>query len=126
MPPMPHFGMLLARTDPDADRPQLGITLFILPMAAQGVQVRPLVDIASGQHFNEVFLTGVRIGVDAILGELNRGWTVSSGTLSGERSGYLGGSGKGRRRRQAISAAAATGKLDDPVMRQRIAPCGLG
>ena len=61
-----HFGMLLARTDPDAAQPQLGITMFVLPMDAPGVTVRPLVDIAGELHFNEVFLEGVRVGADAV------------------------------------------------------------
>ncbi|MCY3894506.1 MAG: acyl-CoA dehydrogenase family protein [Acidimicrobiaceae bacterium] len=115
------FGMLLARTDPDAARPHAGITMFILPMDADGVQVRPLVDVTGGRHFNEVFIEGARVAAEAVLGEVNNGWAVSSGTLSGERSGYMGGSGSGRRRRQVISAARAGGRVDDPVARQRIA-----
>ena len=115
------FGMLLARTDPDADRPHAGITMFILPMSTPGVSVRPLVDIAGGEHFNEVFLEDVRIPAELVLGEVNGGWGVSAGTLSGERSGYMGGSGNGRRRRQVVAAASAAGRLDDPVIRQRIA-----
>lgn len=116
-----HFGMLLARTNPDAERPHLGITMFILPMDAAGVHIRPLVDIAGGRHFNEVFLEGVRIGGEPVLGEVNQGWSVSAGTLGGERSGYMGGSGNGRRRRQVISAARAAGRLHDPLARQRMA-----
>jgi acyl-CoA dehydrogenase len=116
-----HFGLLLARTDPDAPKPHVGITMFILPMDADGVTVRPLVDIAGGRHFNEVFLEGVRLTDDLVLGEVNKGWTVSQGTLGGERSGYMGGSGNGRRRRQVVRAARRAGKLDDPVVRQRVA-----
>ncbi len=56
-----HFGLLLARTDPAAPKPQVGITMFILPMDAPGVTIRPLVDIAGGRHFNEVFLEAVRL-----------------------------------------------------------------
>ena len=114
------FGMLLARTDPNADRPQAGITMFILPMSTPGVSVRPLVDIAGGEHFNEVFLAHVQIPAELVLGEVNGGWGVSAGTLSGERSGYMGGSGNGRRRRQVVAAATAASRLDDPVLRQRI------
>lgn len=55
-----------------------------------------------------------------VLGEVNRGWQVATGTLSGERGGYLGGSGGGRRRRQAESALARAGRRADPVARQRI------
>ena len=116
------YGLLLARTDPEAARPHAGITMFILPMAASGVQVRTLVDVAGGQHFNEVFLEAVRIpAADSVLGELNNGWRVSSGTLSGERSGYMGGSGNGRRRRQVVEAARAANRLTDAPMRQRMA-----
>lgn len=120
-----HFGLLLARTDPDASKPQLGITMFILPMDAPGVTVRPLVDIAGGLHFNEVFLEGVRLPVDgeveAVIGEVHKGWGVSQGTLGGERSGYMGGSGGGRRLRQLAVAARAAGSIEHPVARDRIA-----
>ncbi|UDY36680.1 acyl-CoA dehydrogenase family protein [Dermatobacter hominis] len=115
------FGLLLARTDPDAPKPQAGITMFVLPMGAAGVTVRPLVDITGGRHFNEVFLEGVRVRDDDVIGEVHGGWSVSQGTLGGERSGYMGGSGGGRRRRQVVRAATRTGRLDDPVLRQRIA-----
>ena len=115
------FGMLLARTDPEAERPHAGITMFILPMSTPGVLVRPLVDIVGGEHFNEVFLEDVQIPAELVMGEVNGGWGVSAGTLSGERSGYMGGSGNGRRHRQVVAAASAAGRLDDPVVRQRIA-----
>lgn len=115
-----HYGLLLARTDPDAPKPHVGITMFALPMHAPGVTVRPLVDIAGGRHFNEVFLEGVCLTDADVIGEVDKGWGVSQGTLGGERSGYMGGSGGGRRRRQLIAAASASHRLDDPVMRQRI------
>lgn len=116
-----HYGLLLARTDPDASKPHVGITMFALPMDAPGVTVRPLVDIAGGRHFNEVFLESVCLTDADVIGEVNKGWGVSQGTLGGERSGYMGGSGGGRRRRQLIAAASAAQRQDDPVMRQRIA-----
>jgi acyl-CoA dehydrogenase len=115
-----HFGLLLARTDPEAPKPHVGITMFVLPMDAPGVSVRPLVDITGGLHFNEVFLEGVRLGCDAVIGEVNQGWAVSQGTLGGERSGYMGGSGGGRRLRQVIRAARSAGSIDDPVVRDRM------
>ena len=115
-----HFGLLLARTDPEAPKPQVGITMLILQMDAPGVTVRPLVDIAGGRHFNEVFLEGVRVGGAAVVGDVNKGWGVSQGTLGGERSGYMGGSGDGRRRRQVITAARCAGLVDDHVVRQRM------
>ena len=115
------FGLLLACTDPEAEKPQAGITMFVLDMASPGVEVRPLVDICGGEHFNEVFLQDVRVADADVIGEVNHGWTVSQGTLGGERSGYMGGSGGGRRARQVIGAARAASRLDDAVVRQRIA-----
>ena len=115
-----HFGLLLARTNPDAPKPHVGITMFILPMDAPGVSVRPLVDIAGGHHFNEVFIEDVRIRDDAVIGEVDNGWTVSQGTLGGERSGYMGGSGGGRRRRQLITAARRAEVIGDPRVRQKM------
>ncbi len=115
-----HFGLLLARTDPTAEKPHAGITMFILDMHAPGVAVRPLVDIAGGHHFNEVFLEDVVISSADVLGDVNRGWQVANGTLSGERSNYLGGAGGGRRRRQAERALVAANRLQDLVQRQRV------
>ena len=115
-----HFGLLLARTDPHAPKPHVGITMFILPMDAAGVTVRPLIDIAGGRHFNEVFLDHVRLSADSVIGEVNLGWGVSQGTLGGERSGYMGGSGNGRRLRQLVAAARTAGKLHDPLVRQEM------
>lgn len=112
------FALLLTRTDPEADRPHNGITMFVLPMDAPGVSVRPLVDIAGGRHFNEVFLEDVRLGDGYILGEVNRGWQVSASTLGSERSGYLGGSGNGRRHHQVTSLLEQHGLAADPLVRQ--------
>ena len=53
-----QFGILLARTEPDAPVHQ-GISYFICPMDAPGVTVRPLVDMTGTHTFNEVFLDEV-------------------------------------------------------------------
>lgn len=115
------YGIVLARTDPQADKPHAGITMFIIAMTLPGVTVRPLVDIAGGHHFNEVFLDEVVLSDRDVIGEVNRGWQIANGTLSGERSGYLGGSGNGRRRRQAEAAMLRSACNADPVARQRVA-----
>ncbi|MGZ4699585.1 MAG: acyl-CoA dehydrogenase family protein, partial [Ilumatobacteraceae bacterium] len=54
------FGILLARTDPDAPKHK-GITYFICPMHAPGIDVRPITEMTGGHTFNEVFFTDVRI-----------------------------------------------------------------
>ncbi len=79
------WGYLLARTDPDAPK-HAGITAFALDMNAPGVTVRPLREITGTSDFNEVFLDGVRIPADRVIGEVNHGWAVTTASLAHERS----------------------------------------
>ena len=64
------WGFLLARTDLDAPKHQ-GISFFLMDMSTPGVEVRPLVQANGSPHFNEVFLTGVRIPADQLVGDLH-------------------------------------------------------
>jgi alkylation response protein AidB-like acyl-CoA dehydrogenase len=78
-------GYLLARTDPDAPK-RRGITAFALDMRAPGVQIRPLREITGTTDFNEIFLDGVRIPADRVIGAVNDGWRVATSSLGHERS----------------------------------------
>ena len=80
------MGYLLARTDPDTDRHR-GITAFALDMRAPGITVRPLREITGTTDFNEVFLDGVVIPADDVIGEVDDGWRVAMSSLRHERSG---------------------------------------
>jgi len=79
-----HWGMLLARTDPDAPKHK-GITYFLLDMSSEGVEVKPLRELTGNAMFNTVFLDDVFVPDDLVLGEVNRGWEVSRTTLTAER-----------------------------------------
>ncbi|MGE0598948.1 MAG: acyl-CoA dehydrogenase family protein [Dehalococcoidia bacterium] len=76
---------MLARTDPDAPKHR-GITYFLLDMKSPGVTVRPLINLAGGHMFNEVFFEDVRVPATNVLGEINRGWYIGTTTLDFERS----------------------------------------
>jgi alkylation response protein AidB-like acyl-CoA dehydrogenase len=82
---MSKWMIMLARTDPDAPKHK-GITYFILDMKSPGVEVRPLINMAGGQEFNEVFFDSVRVPKSNIIGEENRGWYAAMSTLDFERS----------------------------------------
>ncbi len=76
---------MLARTDPDAPKHR-GITYFLMDMKSPGVTVRPLINLADGHMFNEVFFEDVRVPARNVLGEINRGWYIGTTTLDFERS----------------------------------------
>jgi alkylation response protein AidB-like acyl-CoA dehydrogenase len=78
-------GYLLARTNPDAAR-HAGITALVVDMDSPGVEVRPLREMTGTSDFNEVFLDGVRVPADNVIGTIDRGWEVATTSLVHERS----------------------------------------
>ncbi|QFG26161.1 acyl-CoA dehydrogenase family protein [Actinomadura sp. WMMB 499] len=83
---MAQWCFLLARTA-RRERKQQGLTIFLVPMDAPGVEVRPIDTLMGPHHLNEVFLDDVRVGPGAVLGEIDEGWTVVQEVLSFERVG---------------------------------------
>ena len=79
-----RFGMLIARTNPDAPKHK-GMTYFVVDMHAPGVEVRPLVQITGEAEFSEVSFTDVRIPDSERLSDVGEGWGVSITTLMNER-----------------------------------------
>ncbi|MFM9369802.1 acyl-CoA dehydrogenase [Streptomyces sp. Da 82-17] len=80
-----HFGILLARTDPEAPKHK-GLTYFLVDMKnTPGIDVRPLKEITGDSLFNEVYFDDVVLPADAVVGEVNDGWRVARDTLGNER-----------------------------------------
>jgi alkylation response protein AidB-like acyl-CoA dehydrogenase len=113
-----RWGLLLARSDPDAEK-HAGITCFVLPMDARGVEVRPLRQMNGDAHFNEVFLDRVVISDSQRLGEPGEGWAVARTTLAHERT--AAGNSDAITPEQLIELARRQGRAQDPVIRQRLA-----
>ncbi|HWD05752.1 MAG TPA: acyl-CoA dehydrogenase family protein [Amycolatopsis sp.] len=118
--------ILLARTG--GGPRHKGITYFLLPMDSPGVTVRPLEHMLGEAEFNEVFLDGVFIPDELVVGEVDGGWRVAMGTLGYERVAIATGRVNTRRAVEDIVAgiAARTGENGeplgaDPVVRQKIA-----
>ena len=77
-----EYGILLARTGSESHR---GLSMFIVPMDAAGITVRPLQQIDGESKFNEVFFDGVELSADALIGEVGQGWKIAMVTLGRER-----------------------------------------
>ena len=79
------YGILLARTDPDAPKHR-GLTYFLVDMkSARGIDIRPLKEITGDALFNEVYFDDVLLPADAVVGEVDDGWRVARNTLGNER-----------------------------------------
>ena len=113
------FGILIARTDPDVPKHD-GITYFIVDMTSPGIDVRPLVQAQGVAHFNEVFLSDVRIPRTNVVGEVGGGWTVTRTTLRSE-SAMISGAGQATTFVNVVATARRCGRTDDPVVRQELA-----
>ncbi|MEM7276112.1 MAG: acyl-CoA dehydrogenase family protein, partial [Actinomycetota bacterium] len=75
---------VLARTDPDVPKHK-GISFLLVPMDQEGVEVRPITNIARHDHFNEVFFTDATCPKENVLGGINNGWAVGNTLLGYER-----------------------------------------
>ena len=109
--------ILLARTDTEQPKHQ-GITYFLVDMFAPGVEVRPLRQINGIAHFNEVFLTDVRVPASNVVGSVGAGWSVAQTTLMNERT--LIGGGGGLVFADLERLLRQTGRAKDPVARQGV------
>jgi alkylation response protein AidB-like acyl-CoA dehydrogenase len=83
---MAQWCFLLARTSKQ-ERKQQGLTIFLLPMEREGIEVRPIGTMMGPHHLNEVFFDGVWATDDDVLGPVDGGWAVVQEVLSFERVG---------------------------------------
>jgi alkylation response protein AidB-like acyl-CoA dehydrogenase len=119
---MAQWGILLARTDPTATKHR-GISYFVCPMDAPGVDVRPLVDMTGDHAFNEVFFHDLRIPASHLVGEVDGGWELAKVTLGNERVSLSGEGalwGQGPTAEDLVAEAVGAGGVADPVLRQRL------
>ena len=123
-----HYGdwiFCLVRTDPTAEKRQEGISFLLIDMKTPGIAVRPLILMDGGHEVNEIFFDDVRVPVENLVYEENKGWTVAKYLLGHERmgSGQVGGS---RREIAALRALAGrelkNGKplMEDTRFRDRL------
>ncbi|PKZ64585.1 acyl-CoA dehydrogenase [Gordonia terrae] len=96
-----QWAICLARTDPDAPKNK-GITYFLVDMSSPGIDIRPLRELSGRANFNEVFLDGVVVPDDCVVGDVNGGWRLARTTLANERVA-MGGTGLGKEMEALLS-----------------------
>ncbi len=124
--------MCLARTDWDAPKHR-GLTMFIMEIHQEGVQVDPIKQVNGSLEFCQEFFDDVRLPPDSVVGEVNDGWTVALALLAHERNAVGGGSpyvsgrnylaegADGAFDASSVKIVTARGTSDDPVARQLLA-----
>jgi alkylation response protein AidB-like acyl-CoA dehydrogenase len=114
------YGLLLARTDPDVPKHK-GLTMFIVPMDADGVTIRGLRQISGEAEFNEVFFDDVKLDADAVVGGVGNGWATALTVLMFERLTIgFGSESFGSPARLAATVAGDAAARQDSEVRQRL------
>ena len=116
------FGLF--RSDPDSTRHR-GLTYFLVPLDAAGVEVRGFGRLDGDEGFAEVFFDGVEVSDDDVLGEVGQGWSVAMATTGSERGLTLRSPGRftavAERLISLYREKDAAGAVVDPSLRDRVA-----
>jgi len=115
----------LVRTSSEG-RQQQGISFLLIDMKSPGVSVRPIIMLDGEHEINDIFFDNVKVPVQNLIGEENKGWTYAKFLLSHERSGNAGIGACKRALKKLKEIAAeqpANGKplIEDSRFRDRIA-----
>jgi len=117
------WGILLARTGTVADRHR-GISYFCVDMSLPGIEIRPIIEMTGGNHFNETWFDEVRIPAECMIGAEGEGWRLAKVTLGAERLSLSEGGvlwGMGPTAEECLDHLRSTGSWTDPRERQRFA-----
>ncbi|WP_018653378.1 acyl-CoA dehydrogenase [Actinomadura flavalba] len=114
-----QWGICLARTSPDRAK-HAGITYFLVDMSDPGLDVRPLREATGDAVFNEVYLDGVFVPDDLVVGPVDDGWRVARTTLANERVGLTLSFQLGADLPKLVRLAHDLGVADDPVVRDNL------
>ncbi|MFI6683522.1 acyl-CoA dehydrogenase family protein [Streptomyces sp. NPDC050485] len=119
------FGIF--RTDPDAAKPHQGLTYLMFDLRAPGVTVRPIGRLDGKPAFAELFLDGVFVPDEDVIGEPGAGWRIAMSTTGNERGLMLRSPGR------FLACAArlmelwrASGDPADTALRDRVADAVIG
>ncbi|PTM55160.1 pimeloyl-CoA dehydrogenase large subunit [Phreatobacter oligotrophus] len=116
---------VLARTDPTVKK-QEGISFILVDMKTPGITVKPIQTIDGGREVNEVFFDDVKVPLENLVGQENKGWDYAKFLLGNERTGIARvGISKQRIRRikemAAIEQRGGRPLIEDQRFREKIA-----
>ena len=116
----------LFRTDPDGQRHK-GLTYFLFPLTGDGVTVRAVERLDGDEGFAEIFLDGLFVSDEDVLGDVNQGWYVAMSTTSSERGLSLRSPGRFMATSGRLRALyEAVGKPADDALRDGVVDAWLG
>ena len=87
------YMILLARTNPAAERKYDGLSFFLAPMQVPGIEPRPIRKLTGEYGFTETFFTDARIPASCLMGAEGQGWKIAMKTLQYERGAEAGAAG---------------------------------
>ncbi|MEM9315153.1 MAG: acyl-CoA dehydrogenase family protein [Pseudomonadota bacterium] len=114
----------LVRTSSEGKK-QHGISFILIDMNSEGVKVNPIETIDNHHSLNEVEFNNVRVPVENLIGEQDKGWTYAKALLAHERTG-IAGVADSKRALAEVKRFAETevngGKalIDDPLFQKRL------
>ncbi|BAT60369.1 acryloyl-CoA reductase (NADH) [Variibacter gotjawalensis] len=116
---------MLVRTD-SAAKKQEGISFLLIDMKTPGITVRPIQTIDGGHEVNEVFFDDVRVPVENLVGQENKGWDYAKFLLSNERVNIarVGATKQRIRRIKELASLEFDGEdrvIDNPRFREKLA-----
>ena len=122
----------LTRTDSNAPKKQMGISLILADLSTPGITVRRIDLISGSSPFCETFFDNARVPVENLVGKLHEGWTIAKAILGYERSsiGKSIARQPGSAQREVVARArnhldVAEGPIPDPLLRDEIASLGM-
>ena len=120
----------LVRTDPEAAKPQQGISFLLIDMKTPGISIRPIYLMDGTNEVNEVWFDNVKVPVENLIGTENQGWTYAKFLLAHERSGIAGVAHSKKaieRIKQIAASEMSCGEplIQDPAFIRKIADAEL-
>jgi alkylation response protein AidB-like acyl-CoA dehydrogenase len=110
----------LVKTDPNAAKPQEGISFLLIDMKTPGLTVRPIRMLEGGNDLNECYMDNVRVPVDNLVGELHKGWSYGKYLLGHERTGIAGIGSCKQQLARARTLADQQGLGEDALLQNKL------